>query len=181
MTIFQLLRDDHHRLRLILENLIETTSRSIEPHTTQPSLESGRRWLGELEMVHLAHSRAEELVLYERLRFLPHRDGLADQQLEEHRMIEETLDELAQMDPTDDKWDEALSLVKNQLESHLASEETTVFPILELAVEQEEAERLARDFEISRDDILAHVRAQRKTAPLQAPFVFSGKFSPPRG
>lgn len=169
MTIFEILRDDHHRLRLLLENLIEATSHSIEPHNEHPSTKTARKHLGDLSMALVAHARAEDLVFYARLRFIPHRDGLADEQVEMHRHIESILETLRSMDVDDDAWDETLSLLKNELESHLAEEEATIFPILQLALEGDEAERLGRDFEIARDDFLEHELPRTKKAPLMAP------------
>jgi iron-sulfur cluster repair protein YtfE (RIC family) len=172
MTIFELLAKDHHMLKLRLENLIEATSPSLRD--SRPKVTGGddaTSQLAQLKAAVLAHGRAEESVLYDRLRTLPHRDELADLQIEQHHQVEEHLEELERMDSDSPDWEATLSLLKNELESHLAEEESTVFPLLELAIEPDESERMARSFEIARDDVYEsmHVMPEKKTAPKGAP------------
>lgn len=167
MTIFERLRDDHHTLRLELENLIEATSLLKRTDETRARGKEARRLLERLKASFLAHTRAEEAVFYDRLRTLPHRDENADKAIEEHHQIEEHLGALEKMGSRAAEWDETLSLLKNELESHLAEEEATLFPILELALEGDEAERLARDFDLSRDLVRQSTgtKTKKKTAP----------------
>lgn len=167
MNFFEILRNDHHTLRLDLENLIEATTPSLDAPAKSPK---AGKCLNRLKVRLNAHSRAEEAVLYERLRLIPHRDEMADDQIEEHHQIEEHLEALEKMGPEDSAWEETLSLLKNELESHLANEETTLFPILELALENEELNRLAVAFESSRDLTLESlgIAPQKKTSTAAA-------------
>ncbi|MES2962500.1 MAG: hemerythrin domain-containing protein [Bdellovibrionota bacterium] len=172
MTIFELLCDDHHTLKLKLENLIEVTSPSLRTERPNASNDEGAfELLAELKAAVLAHERAEDAVFYDRLRLLPHRDELADLLVEQHHQIDEHLDDLERMGPGAREWEQTLSLLKNELESHLAEEESAVFPILQLAIEGDESERLARRFQMARTETIEamHLAPKRKTAPKGAP------------
>jgi len=163
MNIFDILRTDHHDLLLKLENLLE------------PNGEDQNRLLRDLQTALLAHGKAEEYVVYDRLRQVPHRGELADQLCDEHQQIDDQVDELMRMGPEREEWDEKLTVLKTEVEAHLAEEESVVFPILEDALNERDAEDLGRDFMSSRDDVLQqqHFPLEKRKAPEGAPSKFS--------
>jgi hemerythrin superfamily protein len=154
MNIFETLRMDHASLRGILEDLIE---KSEDSETRSLSnVTADQDWpelFYELKIGLVAHHRAEEAVLYNKLRSLPYRGELADVKTEEHHLIEELLEDLEEINPADQEWSVRLALLQNQIESHFAEEETTVFSLLQPIVSDVESEKMCSEFESLRNDI----------------------------
>ena len=140
MDIFDILRDDHARVRNLLNELILQTSEPTADHDAH--LEP----LNALKRAMIAHDRAEESVLYEHLRINAHQADLAESKAEEHHLAEAILIELERKSPTDADWDMSLGLLKNQIESHMAEEETSTFDMLRPFVDAEATERMADEF-----------------------------------
>lgn len=154
MNIFDMLRADHVSIRQTLDDLIEPRR--------------GHDWVDafyDLKIAMVAHDRAEEQVVYDRLRAIPHRGELADAKTDEHEQIESILHALEALDPKDASWGQMIALFKNEWESHIAEEETSVLPILEEVVDDIECDSLAREFERLRDEIIESLRVAHKGIP----------------
>jgi hemerythrin superfamily protein len=144
MDIFETLRVDHAAIQDLLDQVLESN-------------ESKTDWaeaLADLKISLVAHNRAEEAILYEFMRGAPQRAETADLKTEEHHLAEEILDDLDRLNPADYDWDTTLALLKNQIESHIAEEETMVFSSLTPFIDDEMSEKMAADFTSLRDDII---------------------------
>ena len=161
MEIFDTLRMDHAAIRNQLDKLIQISSSdkaklSLEVSSVDP-LVTAENWAQiffDLKKSLRAHDRAEENVLYEMLTRIPNREDLADIKTEEHHMAEETLQDLEELNPSDQEWAATLALFKNQLESHVAEEETFVFSLLAEVLTDEEGQLMARQFNSEREEYL---------------------------
>lgn len=140
MDIFDILRDDHARVRNLLNELI------LQAGERTAGRDAHLEPLSTLKRAMIAHDRAEESVLYEHLRINAHQADLAESKAEEHHMAEAIVDELERKSPQDDDWEMSLGLLKNQIESHMAEEETSTFDMLRPFVDAESSERLAEEF-----------------------------------
>ena len=161
MEIFDTLRMDHAAIRTQLDRLIQISSFDGANLSLDPSpdceLSAAEDWAQvffDLKKTLRAHDRAEESVLYEMLARIPNREDLADIKTEEHHMAEETLQDLEELNLSDDEWSATLALFKNQLESHVAEEETFVFSLLEEVLTDEEGQMLAQQFDREREEYL---------------------------
>lgn len=162
MDIFTVLRLEHAAIRSILDDLIEVSS---DKESAQVGGNLGQDWpdlLLDLKLSLVAHNRAEENVVYDFLRQVPHRNETAELKTEEHHMAEEMLEDLEESDPADKQWGTKLALLKNQLESHIAEEETSVFSILEPYVTDEISDKMVVDFQTLRDDLYESAMYQPK-------------------
>lgn len=168
MDFFELLRIEHASLRDLLDQLIDkSTSSSAEEAAVSPPRDETleRDWpeiMHDLKLALIGHNRAEEAVLYDALRRIPHRSEMADLKTEEHHLAEELLEDLEEINPADRQWAMKLGLLKNQIESHVAEEETTVFSLLLSEITDEESERMSTEFESLRDDIVQGARYHPK-------------------
>jgi hemerythrin-like domain-containing protein len=157
MEIFETLRNDHAVLRDLLDQLIDKTEPDQGTLLSPIVDQEGADWpvdFHDLKLALVAHNRAEEAVFYDLLNRIPHRTELAELKTEEHHMAEELLEDLEEINPADRTWNEKLSLFKNQIESHIAEEETMVFSLIQPLLDEEEAERLGQEFSSLRDDII---------------------------
>lgn len=144
MEIFEALRLDHIRLRDGLDDLIDMT-------TGQELTDEWAEVFFDLKQSLNAHDRAEETVFYDALTRVPNRQELADIKTEEHHQVEETLQELELIHPAGSGWIQMLFLLRNQIESHIAEEETFVFGLLQGVISDEESEQMGDEFRRLRD------------------------------
>lgn len=152
MDIFATLRLEHSALRDLLDQLIDQS----EPDQDTPRGPDIPDWpeaFHDLKIALVAHNRAEEAVFYEILKNIPHRTELAEIKTEEHKLAEELLEDLEEINPADNEWPEKLALLKNQIESHISEEETLVFSLVEEALGGDDAERLGAEFTQLSDEI----------------------------
>lgn len=142
MEIFETLRNDHARVRDHLDLLIGLSLRDSKGEINEDWTEA----FYDLKMALIAHHRAEETVFYDVMNRVPNRPELADIKTEEHHLAEETLQDLEEMTPADRDWGAMLALLKNQIESHVAEEETFVFGVMQDLISDVESERMSEDF-----------------------------------
>jgi hypothetical protein len=144
MTIFEVLKDDHKKVRNILEQL-ETTS--VHAVSRRQALVN-KLW-DEL----VPHERAEEKVLYD---VLCEYDGVREtgrKAYEEHRVNEGMLRELSLMDPAGDRFHALLEILKENIEHHIEEEETKVFDEAKVILADEEVRVMADVFIDLRNEV----------------------------
>lgn len=162
MDIFETLRIDHASIRSVLDDLID---RSSDKESMAVGGELGQDWpnlLMDLKRSLVAHDRAEETVVYDFLRRIPNRAEMADLKTEEHHLAEELLEDLDEINPADYDWGPKLELLKNQLESHFAEEETNTFSVLQPHMTDEISDQMVVDFTSLRDDLYESASYQPK-------------------
>lgn len=137
MDIYKALKQDHDEVKSMLEKLSDTTERAEK--TRQQTFER-------LKLELIAHSRAEEEVFYAALR---EHDDIRDDVLEgeqEHHMVDVLLEELSDLDVTDEQWTAKLTVLKEQIEHHVEEEEDDLFKQARKILDVEQAEHLAEAF-----------------------------------
>lgn len=101
-----------------------------------------------------AHNRAEEAIFYTLLRRAPGHSDVETVKIKEHRLTEELLEDLEEINPKDKDWETKIEVLKNHLEAHNDEEETTVFPLIQPYLRENEGPALAREFEDLKNDII---------------------------
>lgn len=171
MDIFETLRIEHAALSSLIDELIAKSTSPLESDDQQAEVGT-YDWTDlfqELKLAFVAHDRAEEAEFYEVLRSLPHRAELAETKRHEHRLLEEMLEDIEQLNPQDREWEAKLALFKNQFEAHISEEETEVFGIMREFVHEDEREAMSSRFEGLRDDIVEGVHYHPKGRSLINP------------
>jgi len=128
-----LLKEDHARVKKLLEEGESTTERGVK---TRDQLFD--RLKSELEI----HERIEEEVLYPALKSHPKARELALEGYEEHHVVDTILAELEQTDPSDEQWGAKFKVAKENLEHHIEEEETEMFPKAREAFSRDELEQM---------------------------------------
>jgi hemerythrin superfamily protein len=163
MDIFEIIRNDHTDIRRLLNEVIHQTSIPMpkEKRLLQP--EDWEDALHDFKLSLVGHNRAEEALLYVLLRSHDHADHVAaESKTHEHRIAENLLADLENMNPRDRDWGTQLGLMKNQIESHQAEEETATFELLAPLIDESNSDRLAREFLHLRDDIVSGAKFHPK-------------------
>ncbi|MEE1869147.1 hemerythrin domain-containing protein [Pseudomonas auratipiscis] len=122
MNAIELLKEDHKRVKSILEALSESTERGIKKRTDL---------LSKLEMEVAIHTQLEEQILYPAFKAAGSReeDVMYFEAKEEHRTVDSlVLPDLQQTDPGTPEFAGRVKVVKELLEHHIEEEEKEMFP-----------------------------------------------------
>ena len=130
MNALDLIKEDHKRLKKLLEQTLEA--------------EGGER---EERMDHLrtelvAHERIEEEVLYPRLRDEKKTRESVLEGYEEHHVADVILDELLDVPPETDLWKAKVKVLKENVEHHMDEEESELFKKAKAVLDRDELNRL---------------------------------------
>jgi len=135
MDALTLLKEDHDRVRKILDEGESTTERAEKTRT-----ELFTRLKTELEI----HERIEEEIFYPALKEHPRAKELALEGYEEHHVVDQILAELEQTPVTDETWAAKFKVAKENLEHHIEEEEGEMFKAARGAFSRDELENLGR-------------------------------------
>ena len=118
MDALKLLKDDHDKVKGMLEKLEKTTERAEVTRTE--GLQSLKREL-------TVHEAIEEEILYPALKEFAKTKDIALEGYEEHHVVDSILAELEQTPTSDDTWAAKFTVMKENLEHHIEEEEGEMF------------------------------------------------------
>ena len=142
MTIYEVLKADHQRMRALLERIdtLEVTEEASRLAAFQ-----------ELQVLLRSHAQAEAQVFYAALEVDPRTAEAGRQGQVEHEMLARLVERLESLDTAERQWVATFAVLRAQLEHHIQEEETEIFPqarrVIPQSQEQEMAERLVEEEE----------------------------------
>ena len=138
MDATTLLTEDHESVRELFDEMAEVSKGAVAER--KAILDEIRR---ELE----AHSRAEEDVFYPAVAGLENdlAQRLVFAAAEAHAGIQLLLDELAQLEPGDEDFEDRLGELRQDVEDHAEDEEEELFPIAREMLGPERLEALGKE------------------------------------
>jgi Hemerythrin HHE cation binding domain len=164
MPVVELLAKDHRALETLLTSLGETSS---QDPATRVELFS------QLQALLQAHARAEEEVVYRRLRMREPEEAKVLEAFEEHHLADILLQELASACPGGAGWAAKLRVLEEMLRLHIREEELQLFALVNECFEAAERSQMGREFVA-----LKHERIEALLAPLRrATPAFAGRAS----
>lgn len=134
-SILSTLAKDHGEVSVLLQRLQGMDRKTAE---REELFQRIRREL-------LAHAHAEERTLYKRLEDYPQLKAKVEHSVEEHNEIEELLDALDDA-VTSAAWNSTVSRLASAVDHHVHEEEHELFPQAGDVLDQQEADRLDRQF-----------------------------------
>ncbi len=135
MDALAMLKEDHDRVKRMLNEGDETTERAEKTRT---------ELFARLKADLLLHERMEEEVLYPALKQHPQARELALEAFEEHHVVDMIMAELEATPVTDEQWTAKFTVAKENLEHHIEEEEGEMFPKARQIFEDEELEEMGR-------------------------------------
>jgi hemerythrin superfamily protein len=135
MDALDLIKQDHKRLRKLLEQTLEAESSEREQR------------MDFLRTELVAHERMEEEVLYPRLREETKARDTVLEGYEEHHVADVLLDELLDVPPDTDLWKAKLKVLKENVEHHMDEEEDELFKGARAVLDRDELKRLGERME----------------------------------
>ena len=118
MNPFELLEDDHKKVKKILEDLESTTERGVK--TRQELFEKLNR---EMKI----HEAIEEEILYPSLKQHAEAKDIVLEGYEEHDVVDRLMGQLAELSVEDESWGAKLKVMKENIEHHIEEEEDEMF------------------------------------------------------
>jgi hemerythrin-like domain-containing protein len=147
MDIFDVLTSDHEKVKKILEQMEQTSTRAAKRRETL---------LDHLHENLLPHMYAEEQFFYQILLDESSDKEVAYQALEEHRAAKAVLMDLEEAPSDDPRWSARLKVLKELIEHHIEEEETTVFDLARSLMDEDRATEVAHRFKELKKEAPAH-------------------------
>jgi hypothetical protein len=118
MDAITLLKNDHDKMKGLLNELESTTERGVKTRT-----ELFATIKGELTL----HEIIEEEIFYPELKAHPRAKDIVLEGYEEHHVVDLLMGELEQLDVDDESWGAKATVMKENVEHHMEEEEGEMF------------------------------------------------------
>lgn len=151
MDIFELLKNDHDKIKDILENManVKMTAKKSRQNLFEKAYK-------ELDI----HMRAEEDVFYPVLLQYDEAREKMYEALEEHHIVRLLMDEIKGLDSDDERWDAKAMVLKGNVELHITQEEETIFDLCLDLCDEDQLQQLVKNFQNDKKQIKAHVKVE---------------------
>lgn len=136
MEIFQAIRKDHEKQKLLMKILVETQGNS----------ESRREHFEELKQELKKHEVAEKEHFYAPLMERSSTEDTSRNALHEHHEIDDTLRELDDINMSSPAWIHKMRNLQTLVTEHQAEEEKFIFAMADVALNTREKKDLAEDY-----------------------------------
>jgi hemerythrin-like domain-containing protein len=145
MDAVKLLKDDHEKVKRILNDLDSTTERGVK--TREELFAKLKR---ELEV----HETIEEEIFYPALKEHPKMKDLVLEAYEEHHVVDTVMAEIVDVPFSDETWGAKLTVMKENVEHHIEEEEDEMFKQARQVFSQEELAELGDQMQARKDELL---------------------------
>ena len=133
MDALTLLKNDHDKMRKLLDELEKTTERGVK---TREELFATIK--GELTI----HETIEEEIFYPALMESAKTKDITLESYEEHHVVDLLMSELEDLDVSDETWGAKAKVMKENVEHHMEEEEGEMFSKTRQVFEKDELEEL---------------------------------------
>ncbi|HUP83913.1 MAG TPA: hemerythrin domain-containing protein [Candidatus Limnocylindria bacterium] len=134
MDVLTLLKEDHDKVKRVLEEGDATTERGEKTRT---------ELFTRLKTMLTAHEAMEEEVLYPALKAHPKARELTLEAFEEHHVVDMVLEELEATPVSDEQWGAKWTVAKENIEHHIEEEEGEMFRDIRELFSTDEREQMA--------------------------------------
>jgi hemerythrin superfamily protein len=136
-TIFDLLAEDHSKVKALLAQVQETGDRAEK---TRDNL------FAEIKKDLEIHADFEEQVFYPKARAATGLEDVIGDSLEEHSEAKELLSKLESMKSTSAEWLDTIEELTEAVEHHAQDEEKKLFPKARKTIDEADAEEMAEQY-----------------------------------
>jgi hemerythrin superfamily protein len=147
--ILQDLHNDHSEVASLMDRVMDSEGGAQREQAFQ-----------EFKTKLLAHSHAEEEVLYSRLKASPTESSrnFAHEGTNEHQLVERQLQKMSTArDKMSEQWTAELKVLRELVDHHVGEEESTGFSCARQDFEKEELEAVARQFRRRKHELMGKV------------------------
>lgn len=145
-TIFDLLEQDHQKVKQTLQKIMDTTDGAEKTRT---------KLLNQIKHELEVHTQFEEDTFYPKARKATAMDENIDDALEEHDEAKDMLEKLCELEPTSAEWMETVQELSEALNHHIEDEEKDLFPECRKAIADDDAEAMGQEYEKAKEQAAA--------------------------
>jgi hemerythrin-like domain-containing protein len=135
MDVIKLLKEDHQRVKKMLNELEETTERATKKREDL---------FADVQAELRLHELVEEEIVYPAFREQSKLKDIVLEGYEEHHVVDFIMEEIAEESVNDETWAAKLKVMKENVEHHVEEEEEKMFPQARKLFSEEDLEELGR-------------------------------------
>lgn len=148
MNAIELLTRDHQEATMLLDELENADTDQLETADENTTAVRGHQdTFRKLKNALTMHTQMEEQIFYPALEGFDETRALVEEAYQEHQGVDELLEELSALNPTDEDWANKIEELRENLDHHISEEENEMFPKAEEILGQEELQKLGRQME----------------------------------
>lgn len=141
--LFDLIQKDHEKVRQVMKKI----------QKSRPGM-SRESDLDRLKVELLPHMMLEEQMFYPIMIDESEQRELGFEAIEEHRVARNVLDDLEELEPSDEKWSARFKVFMELVEHHIEEEESDVFEAAREIIDSDRAMELGKQFQSQKRKIL---------------------------
>jgi len=141
MNALDLLKDDHEKVKSIFQH-ISSLSQSAE--------RSRRSQFEKLQQELKIHTSIEEQIFYPALETHNETKDIIKESYKEHKQVDSLCQEIARLNPTDNKWIGKIGELQNMVERHVRQEEGELFKRVRQIFDKQVLEDMGRRMEAAK-------------------------------
>jgi len=145
MDAITLLKDDHAKVKKLLDQL---------DHTTERGVKTREELFTKVEQELTVHETIEEEIFYPALKEHPKAKDLVLEAYEEHHVVDTVMAEIRGLAFDDETWGAKLTVMKENVEHHIEEEEDEMFAQARSVFEREELEELGERMQARKEQLL---------------------------
>jgi hypothetical protein len=144
MNAMELLKQDHEKVKKLMEEIDSTTERGVK---TREEL------FTKFKQEMTVHERIEEEIFYPRLTEQAKTKEIALEGYEEHHVVDMVMAELDDVSYDDERWGAKFTVMKENVEHHIEEEEGEMFKLARQALDSDELEELGERMESMKKEL----------------------------
>jgi len=144
MNAMDLLKQDHEKVKKLMEEIDSTTERGVK---TREEL------FTKFKQEMTVHERIEEEIFYPRLTEQAKTKEIALEGYEEHHVVDMVMAELDNVSYDDEHWGAKFTVMKENVEHHIEEEEGEMFKLARQALDSDELEELGERMESMKKEL----------------------------
>ena len=152
MDAMSLLKEDHRKVKKLLEELESTTERGVK---TREEL------FTKVKQELVIHEAIEEEIFYPALKEHPKTKDIALEAYEEHHVVDTVMAEIEGVAYDDEKWGAKFTVMKENLEHHIEEEEGEMFKQAKQVFDQDELTQLGESMKARKEDLMRQQAATK--------------------
>lgn len=148
MNAIEMLIREHEEVANMFDELENTNEDQITTaDANTPIVQARIDLFRKLKNALTMHSREEEQVFYPALENFDETRDLITEAYREHGEVEQMLEEISALNPTNDQWLDKIIELRENVEHHVAEEEDELFPQVEELFDEQKLQQLGAEME----------------------------------
>jgi len=148
MTAIEFLKNDHQEAMTMFDQLENADADQLQTaDENTAAVRSIMNTFNKLKNALVRHTQIEEQVFYPALENFDQTRDLISESYAAHQEVEDLLQEMSSLSPTDDEWMDKVMELRESVEHHVDEEENELFPKAEQLLGQSRLQEMGRQMQ----------------------------------